>query len=144
MRKRSKKIVQVSGLGIGDYVVSYTSANKKIASVNKAGKVTAKRVGTTNITVRLASGKTGTLRVTVKNSTKRLKVSPKSIVLSPRKSFQLQAKVTPSKSRITYKSSNKKVATVNSKGKVKAKKKGTATITVTSGLKKVKVKVTVR
>lgn len=45
----------------------------------------------------------------------------------------------------SYKSSNKKIATVNKKGVIKAKKKGKATITVNlkSG-KKLKVKVTVR
>ena len=41
-------------------------------------------------------------------------------------------------------SSNKKVATVSSKGVITAKKKGTATITIKSGSKSVKVKVIVR
>lgn len=49
-----------------------------------------------------------------------------------------------SKQKITYKSSNTKVATVNSKGQITAKKKGTAVITVKSGSKTVKCKVTVR
>lgn len=46
--------------------------------------------------------------------------------------------------KITYKSSNKKVATVSAKGVIAAKKKGTATITVKSGKKSVKCKVTVK
>ncbi|WP_417183579.1 Ig-like domain-containing protein [Blautia sp.] len=46
--------------------------------------------------------------------------------------------------KITFTSSNKKVATVTSKGKVTAKKKGTAVITVKSGKIKVKCKITVR
>ena len=46
--------------------------------------------------------------------------------------------------KITFKSSNKKVATVTSKGVVKGLKKGTATITVQSGSKKMTCKVTVK
>ena len=53
--------------------------------------------------------------------------------------------VTPvtSKEKVTYSSSNKKVATVSSKGVIKAKKAGTAKITVKSGSKKVVVTVKV-
>ena len=45
--------------------------------------------------------------------------------------------------RVTYKSSNKKIATVTSKGIVTGKKAGTATITIKSGkiTKKCKIKV---
>ena len=39
-------------------------------------------------------------------------------------------KVTGAKTKVTYSSSNKKVATVNSKGKITAVKKGTCYITV--------------
>ena len=45
--------------------------------------------------------------------------------------------------KITFKSSNKKVATVTSKGVVKGLEKGTATITVQSGSEKMTCKVTV-
>ena len=49
------------------------------------------------------------------------------------KTYQLKVTVNPSDiyKKVTYKSSNSKVATVSSKGKIKAKKKGTANITVT-------------
>lgn len=46
--------------------------------------------------------------------------------------------------KITYSSSNRKVATVSSKGKILAKKKGTAVITVKSGKKHLKCRVTVK
>ena len=54
--------------------------------------------------------------------------------------------ITPltSTEKITYKSSNAKVVTVNGKGKIVAKKKGTAVITIRSGKKTVKCKVTVK
>ena len=47
-------------------------------------------------------------------------------------------------SKVTFKSSNKKVATVSSKGVVKAKKKGTATITVKCNGITRKFKITVK
>ena len=53
-------------------------------------------------------------------------------------------KVTETKSKIKWSSSNKKVATVNSKGKVKGIGKGTAKITATVGGKKYTCKVTVK
>ena len=59
-------------------------------------------------------------------------------------SFQTTVAPVTSKEKITYTSSNKKVAVVTSKGVVKAKKKGTATITVKSGSKSVKIKITVK
>lgn len=51
------------------------------------------------------------------------------LVLSPQTSGTIKVK---SSSKCTYKSSNKKIATVNSNGKVTAKKLGKVTITVTS------------
>ena len=55
--------------------------------------------------------------------------------LKKKKSFTIKAKLVPSGSdaKITYKSSNKKVATVNAKGKVTAKRSGTTIITVKAG-----------
>lgn len=55
-----------------------------------------------------------------------------------------QLKVTGTTKKVTWKSSNKKVATVTSKGKVAAKKKGTATITATVSGKKYTCKITVK
>ena len=53
--------------------------------------------------------------------------------------FKLSPKVKGEKVKFTYKSSNKKIATVNKKGKVKGKKKGKVKITITAdnGMKKV-------
>lgn len=56
----------------------------------------------------------------------------------------VQLKVTGTKKKVTWKSSNKKIATVTSKGKVKGVKKGTAKITATVSKKKYVCKVTVK
>lgn len=76
-------------------------------------------------------------KIQVNNLTK------KTLYLTKGKSKKLKAtvKVTPNKAKykkVTFKSSNKKVATVSSKGVVKAKKAGTAKITVTSKTNKSK------
>lgn len=65
------------------------------------------------------------------------------------KSTKLKVTVSPKKAskKVTYKSSNKKVATVSQSGKVTAKKAGKATITVTSKSNKKakkKIKITVK
>lgn len=56
----------------------------------------------------------------------------------------LQLKVQNSKNNISWKTSNKKVATVSQAGKVKGQKKGTAVITATVGKKNLKCKITVK
>ena len=70
---------------------------------------------------------------------------PSSVTIKKGKTYRLKAKRVPSNSeeKLTYKTSNKKIATVSSKGVITAKKVGTAKITVTSGKKKVTVKVVV-
>lgn len=121
--------------------VTFTSNNTKVATVNKTtGKVTAKAKGTTTITAKYGDVKV-TCKVTVKNPT--LTLSKTSASVKVGKTTKITAKATPS-GKVTYKSSNKKVATVSSNGTVKGIKKGTAKITVTcNGVSKT-VKVTVK
>ena len=107
---------------------TFKSSNTKVLTVNKTtGKITPKAAGKTTITVTCGSAKT-TCTVTVKNPT--LTLTKSSASISVKKTTTIKAKATPSKT-IKYKSSNKKVATVNSKGVVKGIRKGKATITVT-------------
>ena len=70
----------------------------------------------------------------------------KTLKLKKKEKAALVPVLTPvtSTEKVTYKSSNSKIAAVNAKGQVTAKKKGTAVITVKSGKKTVKCKVTVR
>ena len=71
-----------------------------------------------------------------------IKISKKKKTLRVGDKYTL--KITGTSKKVKWSSSNKKVATVNSKGKVKAKKKGTATITAKVGGKKYKCKITVK
>ena len=126
--------------------VTYASSNKKVATVNSKGVIQAKKSGTAKITVK--SGKKKTVVTVTVTGLKTTKLSgvPATKKISKGKSFKIKAKATPKNTdeKIIYKSSNKKVATVNSKGVVKGLRKGTATITVQSGSKKMTCKVTVK
>ena len=140
---------KVTGLAKGDKVKSYRSSNTKIASVDSRGKIKGIRIGSTRITVTLASGKKATVKVKVQKNavaTQKLTVSPSRISLKLKKTYKLKISRSPltTVERITYRSSNSKVASVNSKGVITARKKGTATITVLSGKKKATVKITVK
>ena len=121
--------------------VTFTSSNPKVAAVNKTtGKVMAKAKGTAVITAKCGDVKV-TCKVTVKNPT--LTLSKTSVSVKVGKTTKITAKVAPS-GKVTYKSNNKKIATVSSKGTIKGIKKGTAKITVTcNGVTKT-VKVTVK
>ena len=145
-------------MGKGDKVVSWKSSNKKVASVDKNGKVKGLKAGkTATITVQLQSGlkKSFKVKVQKKNvATKSLKVVDAAtgkkvsskVSLKRKQTLKLAATVSPitSKEKVKYSSSNKKVVSVSSKGVIKAKKKGKATITVKSGKKTYRIKVTVK
>ena len=125
--------------------VTYTSSNKKVATVTSRGVITAKKSGTAKITVK-SGKKKAVLTVTVpKTATKSISVAS-AVSVKKGKTYTLKAKRTPANSeeKITYRSSNKKVATVTNSGKIKGVKKGTATITVKSGKVTKKVTVTVK
>lgn len=126
--------------------VTYSSSNKKVATVSSKGVIKAKKAGTAKITVKSGSKKVvATVKVTGVKTTK-LSGVPATKKIAKGKSFKIKAAATPKNTdeKITFKSSNKKVATVTSKGVVKGLKKGTATITVQSGSKKMTCKVTVK
>lgn len=147
--KQSTNKVKVTGLANGDSVRSWTSANRKIATVTSKGVIKGIKAGKTTVTVKLASGKTAKITVTVKkNIVKTTKITgvKSKVTLAKGKKLTLKPVVTPKNSteKVTYVSSNSKVATVSAKGVITAKKKGTAVITVKSGSKKVTCKVTVK
>ena len=131
--------------------VTWKSSNTKVATVDKNGKVKGIKKGTATITAVTADGKkTATCKVTVKNpvKVKSVKLNRKTASVKKGKSIKLKATISPKNAttkNVTWKSSNKKVATVDKNGKVKGIKKGTATVTVTTkdGKKKAVCKVTV-
>ena len=118
--------------------VKWTTSNKKIATVSSKGVVTAKAKGKATVTAKVAGKK---LKCTVNVETP--KISAKSATITILKSKTL--KISGTKQKVTWKSGNTKIATVNKSGKVTAKKLGTVTITATVGSsKKYTCKVTVK
>lgn len=126
--------------------ISYSTSDKKVAAVNAKGVITGKKAGTAKITVKSGSKKyVITVKIT-KVKTAKLSGIPAKKSIKKGKTYKLKAVVTPKNSdeKVTYSSSNKKIATVTAKGVVKGKKKGTVKITVKSGSRKKTCKVTVK
>ena len=134
--------------------VSWYSSNKNVATVNSNGKVTIKHRGKVVITVKAKDGsnKSAKCKFTVKQLVTKLSYNNKKQVkeVYKNKTIKFAVTVVPSNANnkgLTYSSSNKKVATVNSKGVVKGIKAGTVTITAKakdSSKKNVKIKVKVK
>lgn len=147
--KQTTKKFKVSGLANGDAVVSYLSSNPKIFTIDKNGKIKAgKKKGSATLTITLKSGLKKTVKVKVQKTTiKTTKIQglSKTMTLKKGSKVTLDPVVTPltSQQKLVYTSSNKKAATISSKGVIKAKKSGKTTITVKSGNKKFKIKVKV-
>ena len=116
--------------------VSWYSSNKNVATVNSNGKVTIKHRGKVVITVKAKDGsnKSAKCKFTVKQLVTKLSYNNKKQVkeVYKNKTIKFAVTVVPSNANnkgLTYSSSNKKVATVNSKGVIKGIKAGTVTIT---------------
>lgn len=129
---------------------TYKTDNKKVATVNKKGKVTAKSVGTANITVKVAGiKKAAKCKVTVKEGVKSIQTASQLFIQKGKKA-KLNWGVTPNNvekkaKAMSFKVDKKKIATVDKRGNVKAKKVGTAKITMQTagGSAKATVKVKV-
>lgn len=132
---------------------SWSSSKKSVASVSKAGKVTALKKGTASITATLTNGKKLTCKVTIKSNPS-IKINKKAFkaktTYKVKKGKSLTVKISGKAASVknAYKTSNKKVAKVTSKKtaktvKIKGLKKGSAKITVkVNGVAfKIKVKV---
>ena len=122
----------VSPSSLEDKTVTWKSSDKNIATVSKWGTVTGVNYGTTTITcTSKATGASATCTVTVGN----ISLNKSKTYIKKNKTEVLKVTLTPSTlsdKSVTWKSSNKSIATVSSSGTVKGVKYGTATITCTS------------
>ena len=127
--------------------VTWKSSKKSVVSVSANGKIAGKKRGTAIITATAENGKKATCRVTVKKAPKKITTKVSAKTLKKGKTWKMKVNF-PGKAasyQVTFKSSKKKVATVDASGKIKARKKGTAVITARSyNGKKVKVRITVK
>lgn len=115
-------------------------------SVTKKGKVTAKSTGRASVVVEASNGVVKVVWITVKKAPKKITLKDKAKTLKKGKKFQIKV-VLPQKTasnKITYKSGNRKVASVSASGKVTAQKAGKTVITAkTYNGKKAQMRVTV-
>ena len=114
--------------------ITWTTSNKKVATVSAKGVVKAVQKGTATITAKYGKKKL-TCKVTVKQPVTSVKLNKKSGNVTIGKQVTLKATTLPttaSNRAVTWKSSNTSVATVTSKGVVTGKKKGIVTITATA------------
>ena len=139
-KKTETLTATVSPSDADNKTVKWTTSNSAVATVNSNGKVTAKGKGTAIIKATAAdgSGENATCKVTVvtpKRSVSSVKLNKTSLTMQVGKTQTLSVTVKPTNAdirNVIWTSSNTKVATVDSKGKVKAIGKGTATITATA------------
>lgn len=115
--------------------VTWISRNKKVAIVNKSGKVTAKRKGSTKIIAKNLNGN-ASCKITVQQP----KHNKTKLSLKLNSSYTL--KLSGTNQMVTWASSNSKVVSVYD-GELEALNVGTSTITAKLLNKKIKCKVTV-
>jgi uncharacterized protein YjdB len=116
--------------------VTFKSSNTKVATISEEGVIEGLIGGTTVITVTTVDGGySATCVVTVREPITNVTLNYEDYRLGVGKTFTLTATVTTETAtnpKVTWTSSNKKVAVVNSKGKVTGIAKGYATITATA------------
>lgn len=114
--------------------VTWISDDPSIASVDRFGNVTGKRLGSTYIHIRTEEGGfTASCKVTVEIYATDVELKKHSLELTLGKSKKLKAVVTPencTKKNLVWNSKNQSVVSVTQQGKVTAKETGTAEITV--------------
>lgn len=121
MIKGQSRTLKITGLKKGQKI-SWKSSNSKIVAVNKAGKLQAKAKGSATITGTVSKRKY-TCKVTVQAP----KLNKTAVTLKVSQTYQL--KLSGTNQKITWKSSNSKIVTVNKTGKLFAKSAGNATVT---------------
>lgn len=132
----------------------WKSSKPSVATVTQDGVVTGIKKGTATITVTSDDNQfTASAKITVGPKTvkiKKLTLKKTKVTLKKGKTYTIKATISPTNATtktLKYTSTNKKIATVTSKGKIKALKKGSCTIKVstTDGSKITKkIKVTVK
>lgn len=134
---KSFKITKTVSPDASDTTATWKSSDRKIAAVNKNGKVTGKRIGSCTVICTLDKyGVSASCRVKVAKLKTTLTLDKKSIRLNVGQSYKLKKKVWSNNTNIpsvNFTSQNKRIATVGkSSGRVTGKKVGTTIVTAKS------------
>ena len=133
-----------------DKSVLWRTVNLKIATIDSTGMITAKMPGVTTVTATTNDGSfVAQCKLTVTQPVTGVKLNKTNATILKGKTLVLKATVLPanaSNKKVVWKSSNVKIATVSTTGKITAKAKGIAYVSVTTvdGKKLAKCKVTVK
>ena len=134
--KETEKITSSIEPSIANKAVKYTSSNTSIATVSSDGVVTAAGSGTCKITAAPTDGSkvTASCDVTVNIKTTGMKLDKTNYTFNKAETIKINPVITPSKAskKLTWTSSNTKVAIVSGDGKVTPVGKGTCKITATT------------
>ena len=134
--KETEKITSSIEPSIANKAVKYTSSNTSIATVSSDGVVTAVGSGTCRIIATTTDGSkvTASCDVTVDIKTTGMKLDKTNYTFNKAETIKINPVITPSKAskKLTWTSSNTKVAIVSSDGKVTPVGKGTCKITATT------------
>ena len=131
----------------------YESNNPNVASVNALGRLTGKTLGTAEITVSCGKVRQKFQVTVIKDETKEkvevtdIEISDYEEELNVDSLLSLSVTVLPkdaTDAEVTYKSSDEKIATVNSSGEVKGITPGEVTISITAGEITKEAKITVK
>ena len=113
---------------------TWKSSNTKIATVNSAGKVTAKKKGTCTITCTLTKYRqSATCKVKVGKLYSKVSLNKHNIRIGLNQSYRLKATIKTNAAKtpkLKWKSSNSRILKVSSGGKITAKRVGIARVTV--------------
>lgn len=142
---------RVSPEAASDRAVAWSSSDRSVATVDKAGTVHGLRPGTATVSA-TAEGKSGTCAVTVKAKAigvTEVTLDRTELTLTEGETETLTATVKPDNAdnkKVTWSSDKTEIATVDGAGKVTAVKPGEAVVTVTTedGGKTATCKVTVK
>lgn len=127
-RSNSLKLTTMFGSKNVTKKAKYSSSKKKVATVSKTGRVKAVKKGSTVISVKY-KGKTCKLKINTRNA--RFGIDQNSLTIKKGQGYTFKAFANDAQVKNTsvkWSTNNKKVVTVDKKGRIKAKKNGKATI----------------
>ncbi|WP_310601851.1 CotH kinase family protein [Anaerosporobacter sp.] len=130
----SDKINKAIANGTLSKKIEYKVADSSVATIDNSGKILGKKAGTTTIDIIITIGDISkTLQVNVNVEKMKQTVSASSCKLNySSKKYALEVKLEKGNGKLTYSSSNTKVASVDKNGTIKMNGYGVTTITIVS------------